>query len=228
MSFSSFSNSIKLPLALIAALATTLSLGVACGGEQNSTAGTPAGPVADLGQADAVFNADTAASKIYWKGSKLYQLDSHNGTINLSSGKLGFKAGAPIAGSFVIDMNSIANLDIENPEYNAKLVGHLKNEDFFAVDQHPTAKFEIGSVTAAGENQYEVSGNLTIRGLTRGISGPATIIKSENGVKIAAELKIDRTQYGIEYNSESAFADLARDKIIDDQIEIKLDIQLQG
>ncbi len=46
--------------------------------------------------------------------------------------------------------------------------------------------------------------------------------------KITAELKIDRTQYGIEYNSESAFADLARDKVIDDQVEIKLDIQLQG
>lgn len=216
-------------LMVIAVITTALAFGTACGGQSTESTSAPAGTVADLGQADSVLTANTAKSKIYWKGSKLYKLDSHNGTIDLSSGKLGLKDGAPVAGSFVIDMNSIVNLDIDNPEYNAKLVGHLKNEDFFAVDQHPTAKFEISTVApAAGENQYAITGNLTVKNITRAISGTAVMTQNDGGAQITAELNMDRTEFGVEYNSEGAFEELAKDKIIDDQVEIKLDIQLQS
>jgi polyisoprenoid-binding protein YceI len=209
------------------AVAGLIAFSAYCGGENASKTAAPASPAADLSQAEVVYNADTGASTVTWKGSKLYELDSHTGTIGLKSGQLGFKDGAPVAGKFTIDMTTIANTDIEDPEYNAKLVGHLKNEDFFAVDQHPTAVFEIVSVApGSAANQYTITGNLTIKDVTQSVSGPATIASNGDTAEASAKLSFDRTMFGVEYGSESAFADLAKDKVIDDKIEISLNIPL--
>ena len=45
--------------------------------------------------------------------------------------------------TFIIDMSTITNTDLEDAEYNAKLVNHLKSDDFFGVEKFPTAKLEI-------------------------------------------------------------------------------------
>ena len=211
------------------ALAAMLVFGASCGGDSagNASSAAPAGTPAELSQADAVYTADAGASQINWKGSRLYELDSHNGTIGLQSGQLGFKDGAPVAGKFTIDMTSIANSDIEDPEYNAKLVGHLKNDDFFSVDKFPTAVFEVVSVAAgAGANEYTVTGNLTVKGITKSVSGPATITSDATGAQAEAKLNIDRTEFDVQYGSEGAFADLAKDKVIDDKVEISLNVKL--
>ncbi|MCR9144193.1 MAG: YceI family protein [bacterium] len=208
-------------------IASLIAFTAYCGGEQSSQSAAPAGQAADIGQADAVYSADAGASSITWKGSKLYESDIHTGTIALESGKLGFKDGAPVAGSFTIDMTSIQNTDIENAEYNAKLVGHLKNEDFFDVEKFPTAKFEIVSVSpGSAANEYNITGNLTIKSITKSISGTATIANNADGAEANAKLIFDRTQFNVQYGSESTFADLAKDKVIDDKIEIAMKIAL--
>lgn len=78
------------------------------------------------------YQVDVAGSKIEWTGAKVS--GKHNGTINLSEGTVYLKDNQLSGGSFVVDMNSIVDLDITDPEYNGKLVGHLKSDDFFAVD----------------------------------------------------------------------------------------------
>src|SRR5690606_8737613 len=61
------------------------------------------------------YTVDTNASVIEWKGSKIAG-DSHNGTLALSSGEVSAKDGVVEAGSFVIDMNTITVLDIQDAE----------------------------------------------------------------------------------------------------------------
>lgn len=167
------------------------------------------------------FNVNTGDSEIVWEGSKVIG-GSHNGTIALSSGEISVKDGVVEAGTFVIDMNSITVLDIEDAEKRGWLEGHLKGateenaDHFFNVAQFPEGKFEITSVADG-----RVEGNLTLKGVTKNVTFPATITVTDNDVTIVAEsFKIDRTQWGVNFNSES-MTDLAADSVISNNIVIK-------
>jgi polyisoprenoid-binding protein YceI len=107
----------------------------------------------------------------------------------------------------------------------ARLEGHLKADDFFGVEKFPTANFVITKVTpAAAAGKLTVSGNLTIKGITKPISFPATLAVKGNSLSAVAKgVKVDRTKYDIRYGSKSFF-DSIGDKAIDD--EFTLDITL--
>ncbi len=198
---------------------------VACGGESKDQAA----PVkledpADLSTASEVYTLESG--EVVWTGSKLYETSSHSGTVAVKSAKLGLNDGAPVAGSFAIDMTTIKNTDLEDPELNAKLVGHLKNDDFFAVDKYPTANFEIVSVSGSGDS-YTVTGNLTIKDTTLPVTAPATFAVDGDTVTGTADFTLDRTEFGVRYGSEKVFTDLAQDKVIDDKINLKVDLKLK-
>ena len=198
-----------------------------CGGSKPAGEAAAPAPAASSANADTIYTADVKGSEIVWKGSKLYETSSHTGNIQLKSGTMGFKDGAPVSGTFEIDMASITNTDLTDPEYNARLVGHLKNEDFFDVTKFPTAKFELVSASAGSKpGEYNVTGNLTIKDVTQTISGPATIATTDNGATTEATVTFDRTQFGVRYGSENHFADLAQDRVIDDKVEITLKVAL--
>ena len=78
-------------------------------------------------------------SSVEWIGEKV--TGTHSGLISLKDGYFKFEDNKLVGGEFNIDMNSITCTDIENKEYAAKLVDHLKNDDFFATDKHPLIKF---------------------------------------------------------------------------------------
>ena len=56
---------------------------------------------------------------------------------------------------FEIDMTTIVNTDIEDKESRLKLEGHLKNKDFFNVNEHKTASLMITTVKLIEESSYE-------------------------------------------------------------------------
>lgn len=146
----------------------------------------------------------------------------HNGQIKVTGGTLGVEAGALKTGKFEIDMNTIRVDDITDPKKNAKLVGHLKNEDFFAVDKFPTATFEITAVEKGRvPDSAQVKGNLTIKGITKNIAIPARIVTDSTRVDVAAAFSIDRTEWDIKYKSGKFFEDLG-DNVINDAIQFKL------
>lgn len=202
---------------------------IACGGDKapEGDEGANLQPPAAMDGADVVYVLNAADSSIQWRGSKLYETDFHVGTVAPSSASLALKDGDPAAGKLVIDMTTIQNTDIEDPEYNAKLTNHLKDSDFFNVTKHPEAEFEIVSVEKTGEGEYLLTGNLTVKDITREIQSAATITEEGDGLRVRSVLKLDRTEHGVEYNSENYIADLARDKVIDDMIELTLDLALQ-
>lgn len=167
------------------------------------------------------FAVDTKKSKITWIGRKV--TGEHTGTINISSGSLNFDGKSLKSGSFEIDMNSMVCTDLTDAEYNKKFIGHLKSDDFFSTAKFSKATFIISSVTPKGNNAYDVTGKLTIKGITNEITFPATVTQEGNLVKAKAKILVDRTKFDIKYGSGSFFDDLG-DKAIDDQFEINLDL----
>jgi polyisoprenoid-binding protein YceI len=162
---------------------------------------------------------DAKSSTVKWIGSKV--ASAHEGTINIQKGMLMIDHGTLVGGQFSIDMNSINNTDIESKEYSAKLEGHLKDEDFFNVEEFPTATITIIKAVKGTENNYSIIANLTIKGITHPITFDANV--NVNGINFlaTAKIKIDRTKWGIEYKSGNFFKDLG-DNIILDEIEFDI------
>ena len=166
------------------------------------------------------YKVDTEKSVIEWVGRKV--TGAHNGTVKFSSGTLNYD-GSLKGGNFLINMNSIKALDVQG-EWATKLEGHLKNEDFFAADKFPTAKFVITKLSKAANGVQTVVGNLTIKDITNEISFPATVTLN-NGVltAVAKNVKVDRTKYDIKYGSKNFFDSLG-DKAIDNDFELNITI----
>lgn len=173
-----------------------------------------------------MLKVDTSSSTVSWLGKKV--TGEHDGTIKIAKGEISVDKDNVVGGSFEIDMNTIVNRDLEDAEMNSKLIKHLKSDDFFSVDKHPTAKFEITNVEPLSDREKPnynntISGNLTIKGITKGISFPASI-KMENDVLSSfADFDIDRTKWEIKYGSGKFFENLG-DKMINDKFNIKFKI----
>lgn len=173
------------------------------------------------GSKSASFKVDTKKSTLGWLGKKV--TGEHSGNISLASGSLEVAGKNLKGGSFEIDMNTITCTDLKDAEYNGKLVGHLKADDFFGVAKFPKASFVIGSVKNVKGDEHEVTGKLTIKGITQEIKFPATIKVSDKNVSAVAKITVNRTKYDIKYGSGSFFSDLG-DKTINDDFTIDLNL----
>lgn len=163
------------------------------------------------------LKVDTAASKVEWLGTKI--TGKHNGTIKIQSGELTFENNVLKAGTFVIDMNTINATDLAaDAEMKGKLEGHLKADDFFATQKFPTAKFETTEVKDLGNGKVNVSGNLTIKDVTKNITFDATVV--ENGADkktFNADFNINRKDWGVVYAG-------MKDDAISDEINFKINL----
>ena len=169
------------------------------------------------------LKVDITASSLNWKGYK--PTGEHFGTIGIAEGLLSLTEGKLVGGTFTINMKSIVDKDMEaDNEYNAKLVKHLSSADFFEVDKFPTASFEITNVSD-NEGKLSVSGNLTVKGISKNITFPATL--SNNGIVTILKsdpFKVDRTEFGIQFKS-TKLADIIKEKSIDDLFEISFEVK---
>ena len=165
---------------------------------------------------DVKMMVDTTASSLAWTGRKVS--GSHNGTVRIQGGELSFADNKLAGGNFVINMATINDLDLTDAEYKAKLEGHLKADDFFAVDKFPTSKFVITNVTDNGNNALTISGNLTIRDSTKNITFPATITEN-TAEKFAAtaDFNIKRKDWGVMYEG-------MKDDLISEEINFKVNL----
>ncbi|GAB4425292.1 MAG: hypothetical protein OHK0039_42960 [Bacteroidia bacterium] len=169
-----------------------------------------------------IYTVDAAASTLYWKGNKVAY--NHYGTLAIKGGSFAVQGGQLAAGTVEIDMNSIVDIDITDPNDNAKLVGHLKSDDFFSTAAHPTASLVLTGVSTDTAGQQMVSGNLTIKGITHQVTFPATIEMTADGLSAKARFSFDRSKWDVRFGSGSFFEDLG-DKLILDDIELSLDLK---
>ncbi|MBO72169.1 MAG: lipid-binding protein [Flavobacteriales bacterium] len=153
-------------------------------------------------------------SVLKWTGSALGK--SHFGTVNFK-GSLGISEKKLISGNLEFDLGTINTQDLSGKS-KQKLDTHLKSEDFFDINKYPKAYLVIKSFDG-----NTLNGSLTIKEITKEISFPAKLSVSENSLTGSANFKINRTEYGIVYNSDNFF-DLAKDKVISDEIEFMVKI----
>ena len=193
----------------------TLAILVACGGDAKVEEKPVVNEVVATVEQQAVavdYTIVDSSSVLNWEGSAVgkahFGTVNYKGTVKVADGKL-------IGGELVFDLTTIDTKDLEG-EYKNKLDGHLKAADFFNVDSFPNAKLEITAFNAG-----EISANLTIKEVTKAITFPGTVTITEEAVNASAEFTINRTEYGIVYGSGNFF-DLAKDKIISDDIKFKV------
>jgi len=157
-----------------------------------------------------VYTVDVTKSTITWEGKKF--AGSHTGTVDLTSGTLGFTGKKLTEGGFVANMATIKDKD-----KSGGLEGHLKADDFFGVAKFPTANFVIKKVEGSGA-AVNVTGDLTIKGVTQSITFPATIAwNADKTVTATADkIVIDRTKFGIQFKSKSVFANIGDNFIYDE------------
>jgi polyisoprenoid-binding protein YceI len=171
---------------------------------------------------------DPNSSTIHWVAKKV--TGAHDGKVKLKSGELTLDGDNLTAASFLVDMGSITVEDLKDENYNSKLLGHLKSEDFFSTEKNPEASFKLKTATLSKEvassgKNYNVVGDLTIKGITKEVSFLATVVKSGSLATAIARVKVNRINYDIKYGSKSVFGDIG-DKAIDD--EFTLEIKLSG
>lgn len=203
---------LALPLLALAFLA-------ACNNNPKGNKAATGEAVADsLNAQGTVFVIDTSVSAVQWTGSKV--TGSHHGTVKIKSGQVLLNDERKlVGGEFEVDMESIINEDLKgNDEYKNKLENHLKSEDFFDVAKNPTSVFKITAVKNQTATGADVSGNLTLKGITKNVSFPVQLISSsENEVTATADFNINRKDWGLVYEG-------MKDDLIADEINLKVAI----
>lgn len=111
---------------------------------------------------------------------------------------------------------------------DAQRDAHLKSADFFDVEKFPTMTFKSTSVKPKGEAEYEVTGDLTLHGVTRpvtfAVDGPSAPGKDPWGntrIGLSATAKINRKDFGLNWNAALETGGI----LVGEEVSISLDVQ---
>jgi polyisoprenoid-binding protein YceI len=120
---------------------------------------------------------------------------SHNGSFGDFNGEINY-AGAPEKSRVSITIKT-ASISADDP----KLTEHLKTPDFFDVAKFPEATFVSTAIKAGGEGgaTHTVTGNLTMHGVTKAITFPATIAVTPDAATVESSFSINRKDFGLNY-----------------------------
>jgi polyisoprenoid-binding protein YceI len=121
-----------------------------------------------------------------------------------------------------IDATSV---DTREPDRNK----HLKSADFFDVANHPTITFKSTKVESAGAGKLQVTGDLTIRGVTKtavlAVTAPKPAIKDPWGLQrtaVSGSTKINRQDFGVAWNKSLDSGGV----VVSDNVDITLDVEM--
>jgi len=143
----------------------------------------------------------------------------HHGTLSLTQGE--FDAAGEPSARFVLDMNSIENVNLEGTDLKPVLETHLKSDDFFFTTLFPTAEFETTVIKLVDDGEATrpnamIQGKLSVRGVSQEIAFPAHLRNLEEGkIALVANLDFDRTQWGVIYGSSRFYKHLGYHLVFD-------------
>jgi polyisoprenoid-binding protein YceI len=157
------------------------------------------------------FKVNADQSTVGWVGTK--PTGQHTGTIMVKDGMINARKNKLVSGMFTLDMTSISCKDLEGKSKEG-LEGHLKSPDFFDVATNPTAVFKVSSIKPIMATQkvllegatHNISGNLTMKGVTKNVTFPAVIKITDKTLSATADFNIDRTEWGLTYGADGKVA----------------------
>jgi polyisoprenoid-binding protein YceI len=169
--------------------------------------------------------------------AETYQLDKAHSTVGFQVRHIFTMVG----GSFQ-DFSGTVRIDRARPEASSveftiqaasiftnepKRDEHLKSPDFFDTAKHPTISFKSSAVKPAGANSYEVTGNLTMRGVTRQVTLPVTFLGEARdpwgNEKVGFELAtvLNRKDFGINWNKALDQGGV----LVGDEVKVQISVQ---
>lgn len=167
------------------------------------------------------YLVDKEESVVTWKCSMVFaEKGGHNGYVSISKGELIIEKGQLVGGKVDVDMNTIAD-ELHNSNNN--LINHLKEADFFDAKKFPISTFAITNVALADYDTMNVTGNLTIKGITQEVTFPVRVEVKRKVMNASGKVIIDRTKWDVRYRSGKFFDNLA-DRAISDNIEFEMKI----
>lgn len=162
-----------------------------------------------IGKGQSTLLLDVNSSTCTWKGSAALGAYSIEGNLTPASGRLEVTEGQLISGQLTMDMKSL--------ETNTKdAEKHLKKDDFFDVKKFPEASFTLKSPLAWQTGAGTVTGKIVIKGVSRDIEIAVSVSREEEFWVLVGVLVLDRTDFGITYNSPSLSEQLQDHAIADD------------
>jgi polyisoprenoid-binding protein YceI len=182
-------------------------------GEAVMTTAQSANAAGTGSQSAAKYTFDQSTSKVTFVGSKV--TGKHDGGFNTFKGTVDVVDGAPEKSKVTVDIDADSlTTDTE------KLTGHLKSPDFFDTKAIPKATFVSTEIKKGGDKgaTHTVTGNLTIKNITKSVTFPATINVAGDNASVDAEFAINRRDFSLNY------AGMPNDLIRDDVV-IKLAIK---
>jgi polyisoprenoid-binding protein YceI len=176
------------------------------------------------------FVVDTARSYVKFTGHGVGK--NHPGTFKLNYGAVAVEKDSLSGGTFVINIKSMQMTE-QGPDIKNKLHPHLLSGDFFDAEKFGTSTFEITNVVpykpkdgekslVEGANYY-VSGNFTLKGVTKNISFPVRLDLDGNVLKAKGNFDIDRRQWQMNYGNDRTLGD----KFISETVNIELYLEAQ-
>jgi polyisoprenoid-binding protein YceI len=126
-----------------------------------------------------------------------------------------------------------SSVEVSIPAASVKTVdndldAHLKNADFFDVEQFPTLTFKSTSIRSTGGRDYAVAGDLTIRGVTKpvtlsvnDVSEPSKDPWGNERIGLSGSAKVDRRDFGLVWNAALELGGV----LVGDEVTITLDVQ---
>jgi polyisoprenoid-binding protein YceI len=168
------------------------------------------------------WNLDPAHSAAEFK-VKHMMISNVKGSFRALSGVLNLDE-ADVTGSSVEAFLPVATLSTGDEQRD----GHLKSADFFDAEKFPTITFKSNEVKRTGEGEYAVTGDLTLRGVTKpvtfAVEGPSAPGKDPWGnlrIGLTATTRINRKDFGLTWNSELE----AGGVLVGDEVGLTLDVQ---
>ena len=166
------------------------------------------------------YDLDPVHSEANFKVRHL--MSNVTGAFNELSGKLTIDPKNPAASSVEFSINS-SSIDTDNAERDT----HLKSADWFEVAKYPAITFKSTKVAAAGKDRYNVTGNLTIHGVTKEVTLPVAFLgfgKDPWGNERAGfetETVLDRKEYGLTWNKALDEGGV----LLGDDVKVSLNLQ---
>lgn len=166
------------------------------------------------------FQIDKAHSEAAFQVRHL--ITKVRGTFRDFDGRIEFNEAQPERSSVHVTIQA-ASIDTGTPDRDA----HLRSDDFFAVETHPTMTFVSTAITPRGGGAFDVQGNLTMRGVTRAIVVPVTYLGKavdpwgHEKIAFEGELTLNRKDYGLNWNAALEAGGL----LVGDEVKVSLSIQ---